>query len=143
MLDRTRRPAIDAYCQAAGLTHRSGRSNVQRWDCPLAEHSHQGNLAITVDRGLWCCHGGCGGGDVIDLHMRRTGLSFADMVRDLGADDGQARQNAPGSRIATAPVSRHLPTPDRAAEADSARKTARAGNIWNAARPITGTPAAE
>ena len=143
MLDRTRRPAIDAYCQAAGLTHRSGRSNVQRWDCPLAEHSHRGNLAITVDRGLWCCHGGCGGGDVIDLHMRRTGLSFADTVRDLGADNGQVRQNAPGSRIATAPVSRHLPTPDRAAEADSARKRAMAGSIWRAALPIVGTPVAE
>jgi len=143
MLDRTRRPALDAYCRAAGLTHRSGRGNVQRWDCDLAEHSHQGNLAITVDRGLWCCHGGCGGGDVLDLHMRRTGLSFADAVRDLGADDGQVRQNAPGSTIAAAPVSRHLPTPDRAAEVDSARKTARAGSIWNAARPISGTPAAE
>ena len=136
MLDRSRQPTIDAYCRDAGLTHRSGRGNVQRWDCDLAEHSHQGNLAITVDRGLWCCHGGCGGGDVIDLHMRRTGLSFADAVRDLGADDGQARQNAPGSTIARAPVSRYLPTPDRAAEVDSAGKLAQARGIWSAALPI-------
>jgi len=141
--DLSRLPALDDYCRSVGLMHRSGRGNVQRWDCPLAEHSHQGNLAITVERGLWCCHGGCGGGDVIDLHMRRAGLSFADALRDLGADDGQTRQNAPGATIAVTPVPRPLPKPDRAAGADSARKTARAGSIWHAARPAAGTPAAE
>ena len=146
MLDRSGLPALDDYCRASGLKHRSGRGNVQRWDCDLAEHSHQGNLAITVDRGLWCCHGGCGGGDVLDLHMDRFGLSFVDACRDLGCwiqEPGQPRQNAPGSTIVAAPVSRPPAKPDRAAEADSARKIARAGGIWNAARPITSTPAAE
>lgn len=30
--DRARLPALDRYCQAAGLTLRSRPGNVQRWD---------------------------------------------------------------------------------------------------------------
>jgi putative DNA primase/helicase len=132
-------PAIDDYCARHGLTWRHGRTAKQRWDCPLAEHSHRGNLLINAERGTWFCVGSCGKGDVLELHMRCTGLAFREAAIDLGAwvEDGVERP-APPPRRAEPDRARQL-----AEEAEErARKAQSASAVWAAAQPIGhGTPA--
>ncbi len=141
-LDRNRLPALDAYCLSRGITWRSGRGREQRYDCPLAEHSHRGNLAVNVEKGVWQCLGGCGAGDVLELHMRLTGASFLDAARELGA------LPAEGDAPAAPPQLPRRPQPagtDEAAELEAAaRKAERAAAIWRASQTIVaGTPAHE
>lgn len=132
-------PAIEDYCERYGLIWRTGRRVKQRWDCPLAAHSHQGNLTIDTERGTWCCWGGCGRGDVLDVHMRRTGLGFREAAIELGAwiEDGVDR-SAPPPRRTDEDRARML-----AEEvAERARKARSAAAIWSATLPIEpGTPA--
>jgi hypothetical protein len=52
--------------------------------CPFHD-DHNASLGVQLrdTRGGWRCHAQCGFGDLIAFHMRRTGLAFADAVRDL------------------------------------------------------------
>jgi hypothetical protein len=142
MLDRHRLPDPVSYYRGQGFELK-GRSLWRSERCPFHDDRHPSFRINTADGGFYCPGCDARGGDIIDFHMARFGLSFVDAVRDLGADDGQTRQNAPGSTIARAPVSRQPPKPDRAAEADSERKRVQAGAIWRAALPIAGTPVVE
>lgn len=142
MLDRNRLPDPVSYYRGQGFELK-GRSLWRSERCPFHDDRHPSFRINTADGGFYCPGCDAKGGDVIDFHMVRFGLSFVDAVRDLGADDGQTRQNAPGSTIARAPAPKPQPKPDRAAEADSERKRVQAGAIWRAALPIAGTPAAE
>jgi hypothetical protein len=132
-------PAIDDYCSRYGLVWRSGRRVKQRWDCPLAAHSHHGNLSLNTERGTWWCWGGCGRGDVLDLHMARTGQPFRDAAIELGAwvEDGVKLPMRLPRRTAE-DVARALA--EEAAE--RARKVQSAAAIWSSAQSIVrGSPA--
>ena len=64
-----------------------GKANGSGWAqgrCPFHEDR---NDSLSVDlsgtRGGWKCFAGCGGGDLVSFHMRRTGQGFKDAVREL------------------------------------------------------------
>lgn len=142
MLDRGRLPDPVGYYRGQGF-ELNGRAIWRSERCPFHDDRHPSFRINTVDGGFYCPACDAKGGDIIAFHMAKFGLSFADAVIDLAADDGQARQNGPGSTIARAPVPKPQPKPDRAAEADSARKTARADAILRDAKLIPGTLVAE
>lgn len=142
-LDRSRLPAIDSYIEQAGLKWRSGRGVEQRFDCPLAAHTHNGNLTINTSKGLWNCVGGCGGGDVLALHMARAGFTFVEAARDLGAwieyvgDEPRAQATIRPASIA--PECREAdPDADAAAASEAIRKRKLAAAIWRETAPIAG-----
>lgn len=52
--------------------------------CPFHEdHSPSFGAKLTSRHGGWICYAGCGSGDLIEFHMRRTGMRFCEAVRDL------------------------------------------------------------
>lgn len=52
--------------------------------CPFHE-DHNASLSVNMrgERGGWRCFSGCGSGDLLNFHMRRSGLLFADAVAEL------------------------------------------------------------
>ena len=66
---------------------RLGSPNAQGWAqgrCPFHEDTHESlSVHLSSPRGGWRCFAGCGAGDLVSFHMRRTGLAFADAARDL------------------------------------------------------------
>ncbi len=52
--------------------------------CPFHD-DHTPSLAVNLQgrRGGWICFAGCGKGDLVEFHMRRTGMLFREAVRDL------------------------------------------------------------
>src|SRR5262249_31200413 len=50
--------------------------------CPFHDDQNP-SFSVNLETGLWCCHAGCGGGDVFSFVMRRNGLSFAEAVQIL------------------------------------------------------------
>lgn len=52
--------------------------------CPFHE-DHNASFSVNVrsERGGWRCFSGCGSGDLLSFHMRRSGLLFADAVAEL------------------------------------------------------------
>ena len=69
-----------------------GRVNATGWaqgTCPFHDDSNA-SLSVHVagaGAGGWRCFAGCGGGDLLGFHMRRTGLDFKAAVRDLIGGD--------------------------------------------------------
>ncbi len=64
-----------------------GKPNASGWAqgaCPFHD-DHEASCSVHVGdaRGGWRCFAGCGAGDLVAFHMRRTGLDFAEAVRDL------------------------------------------------------------
>lgn len=64
-----------------------GRPNASGWAqglCPFHD-DHDASLSVCLAyvRGHWRCFAGCGHGDMIAFHERRTGLSFVRAVADL------------------------------------------------------------
>jgi len=136
-VDRSRLPSLPDYLADHGIRI-VGQGRRRRADCDLAAHTHRLSMGVDTERGLWFCHGCAIGGDVIELHMRRTGLAFLDAARELGAlVDGMpsaARQNRPQQAIAT----------QRVDDGEQARKSALAADLWRQARLIEpGSPAHE
>lgn len=136
--DRSLLPPIASYLQEQGI-RTAGRGRHMRADCDLADHSHRLSMTVDTERGLWHCHG-CGiGGDVLELHRRRTGLSFVEAARDLGAlvVDGDSP-----------PVPRQKPAQPtidtRTEDSGAARKRAQAADLWRQAHLIEpDTPAGQ
>lgn len=63
-----------------------GKPNASGWAqgrCPFHEDKADSFSVKLGERGNWKCFAGCGNGDVVSFHMRRTGLAFMDAVRDL------------------------------------------------------------
>lgn len=64
-----------------GKAHGNGWAQGQ---CPFHDDRHASLSVNTANpRGPWKCFAGCGGGDLVSFHMRRTGQGFKDAVRDL------------------------------------------------------------
>jgi hypothetical protein len=79
--DRLPDPAI-YYGRHLKLTGPNASGNASA-RCPFHD-DRSASLSVNLfGRGLWRCHASCGGGDMVGFHLRRTGLAFADAVRDL------------------------------------------------------------
>lgn len=129
--DRALLPNLVSYVQQH--TRVIGRGRQRRADCLIAEHSHALSMAIDVERALWFCHACGAGGDVLDLHRRRFGLSFIDAARELGA---LADDDEPGPAPRPNPPVERPPEPDH----DDDIKRARIARIRREVRPVRGTP---
>lgn len=53
--------------------------------CPFHDDHHPSLSVCLQGRGHWQCYAGdgCGHGDMVAFHMKRTGLTFKQAVRDL------------------------------------------------------------
>lgn len=64
-----------------------GNANALGWAqgaCPFHEDKNASlSVHVTHERGGWRCFAGCGGGDLLGFHMKRTGQSFRDAVINL------------------------------------------------------------
>jgi len=81
---RERLPDPLAYFEGAGL-RLIGRGHWRSAICPF-HGDHNPSLRINAQTGAFRCMAcGARGGDVLDFHRARHGLSFAQAARDLGA----------------------------------------------------------
>ena len=53
--------------------------------CPL-HNEKTPSFAVNIQKNVWNCYGGCGGGSGIDLVMRLKGLSFKDACLQIESD---------------------------------------------------------
>lgn len=82
---RDRLPAPASYYAAhvAKLTAPNGHGYALGL-CPFHDdHNPSFGVKLTSARGVWCCHAGCGKGDMVEFHQRLTGQDFKGAVRDL------------------------------------------------------------
>lgn len=81
---RERLPDAARYFAQSGL-RLLGRGQWRSALCPFHGDSHP-SLRVNVETGGYRCMAcGARGGDVLDFHRARHGLSFAQAARDLGA----------------------------------------------------------
>jgi hypothetical protein len=81
---RDRLPRPEAYYSHAldKLTRVNGSGYAQA-RCPFHE-DRAASLSVNVTgKGGWKCFAGCGSGDLVSFHMRRTGSDFKAAVLDL------------------------------------------------------------
>lgn len=81
--DRMPDPAIyyGHHVEKIGTANGSGWAQGR---CPFHEDRNDSlSVDVSSTRGGWKCFAGCGGGDLVSFHMRRTGQEFKDAVRDL------------------------------------------------------------
>lgn len=58
-----------------------GNGNKRTAKCPFHEDGSP-SFSVDVDKGLWHCHAGCGGGSVIDLIARFEGKNPKDLLKE-------------------------------------------------------------
>jgi putative DNA primase/helicase len=108
--------------------------------CPLCSPSDQRSDRFTFDnkrgRGDWVCRG-CGvkgraaAGDGLQLILKLTGMSFAELMKDLdpsGGEVARARAHAASSNRGPAPAPKKI--------ADRAWIERRLGGMWSKASPM-------
>lgn len=78
--DRLPDPLVYYASQIGKLTRPNGGGWAQG-KCPFHEDK-AASLSVNAGGG-WKCFAGCGKGDLVGFHQRRTGLAFAEAVRDL------------------------------------------------------------
>src|SRR5262249_56046674 len=47
------------------------------------EDGGERSVRVNLETGLWCCHAGCGGGDVFSFVMKRDEVDFPQAVETL------------------------------------------------------------
>jgi hypothetical protein len=101
--------ALPAYLEKIGCEPRpqkGGREILAR--CPLHEDRNASLLAVEKRPGLWTwyCHP-CGeGGTLIDLHAKRSGISAAAAIAELGELFAAPALDAPAARPSVRPLAR-------------------------------------
>lgn len=82
---RDRLPDPDRYYRQH--VAKLGKANATGWATGRCPFHEDGIASLSVNlrdaRGGWRCFAGCGGGDLVSFHMRRTGQPFADAAREL------------------------------------------------------------
>jgi len=102
--DFMRRLDVDRVWAALGLKGVPAKSCF----CPFHEDR---NASFSVypssidQRSMWKCHSGCGGGDLLDLWVKATGLSKGDALREL--------RKASLGRVAPPPLKPKVEMPDK------------------------------
>jgi len=82
--DRDRLPRPVDYFERVGL-RLIGHGLWRGARCPFHEDTHP-SFSVNTQSGGYICHAcGARGGDVLDFHRARYGLSFLQAARDLGA----------------------------------------------------------
>jgi len=74
---------LDYYTRVLGRFRQINHAGWAQAHCPFHEDRHASLSVRLSGRGNWRCFAGCGSGDLISFHMRRTGLNFAAALRDL------------------------------------------------------------
>lgn len=81
--DRLPDPAVYYAASVAKLS----RANGTGWAQGVCPFHDDGSASLSVQvvegRGGWRCFAGCGAGDLVGFHMRRTGMPFKEAVREL------------------------------------------------------------
>ena len=77
-------PILEVVRQYSGIElTQKGR---EYWGlCPL-HNEKTPSFAVNIQKNVWSCYGGCGGGSGIDLVMRLKGLSFKDACLQIESD---------------------------------------------------------
>ena len=57
--------------------------NVARACCKLHDGDNPTSFVVNIDKKLWCCHAGCGGGDAFSLVQQLDGVTFPIAVKTL------------------------------------------------------------
>lgn len=70
---------IDSVLESRGVKLIGG-GNTPKAKCPFHEDRNP-SLSVDLERGLWNCHAGCGGGSVIDLLAKFDGVSPTDILK--------------------------------------------------------------
>ncbi len=82
---KDRLPEPLAYYRKEGLRF-SGGGTWRDARCPFHDHDRDPSLRIHIPSGGFNCHGcGAKGGDVLDFHRKRHGLTFKEAAKALGA----------------------------------------------------------
>ena len=72
------------YCQHVAKLGSANGHGYAAGLCPFHDdHSPSFGVKLTDPRGPWICYAGCGKGDMVEFHQRRTGLDFKAAVREL------------------------------------------------------------
>jgi DNA primase len=83
--DRALLPDPSSYFSDHANLALRGRGKWRSALCPFHD-DHQASLSVNVDSGGFCCHAcQAKGGDILEFHRLRYGLSFEAAARDLGA----------------------------------------------------------
>jgi len=83
---RQRLERLDVGSYYARHVAKLSKPNATGWAhgiCPFHEDRSASLSVHVASAGGWRCFAGCGGGDLIGFHIKRTGLPFADAVREL------------------------------------------------------------
>ena len=73
------------YCQERGYEMRRAGAE---WTCRCPLHADSNpSFFVDPDKDVWICRAGCGGGSIIDLHMRLNNLSVGEAMNELGGGD--------------------------------------------------------
>ena len=92
----------------------TGDGNARMCCCPLHEDGSP-SFSIDLAQNVWFCHGGCGGGGVIDLIMKLDKIDYATFAKREGIEsEGRARPSAWKGASAV------LKRPESTAKAESA-----------------------
>jgi DNA primase len=74
---------LDYYARVLGDLSQINHAGWAQARCPFHRDRHASLSVRLAGNGAWKCFAGCGSGDLISFHMRRTGLTFAAALRDL------------------------------------------------------------
>lgn len=86
-----------------------GNGNKRTAKCPFHE-DRSPSFSVDVEKGVWCCHAGCGGGSVIDLVARFEGKNPKDLLRSEGQQSKWTPPPAPQPKP-KAPADPNAPKP--------------------------------
>src|ERR1035437_1167911 len=78
-------PAKTFYEQETGKLSRPDHKGNCLGNCPFHESKSRKSFSVNLNTGLWFCHGGCGGGDMISFVMRREEVDFKRAAQSLGS----------------------------------------------------------
>ena len=72
------------YAERLSDLGNAGRKGWASGKCPFHDDASASlSVQLVAKHGGWKCFAGCGSGDLIAFHMRLTGKTFSDALRDL------------------------------------------------------------
>jgi DNA primase len=87
------------------------KGNQYRGCCPVHKGNNPREFVITVDKGLWHCFGGCGGGDQIALVAKMRGLKQNEAAHAIEAFFGTVPTTSPAGATTTVHKTASPPLP--------------------------------
>ncbi len=100
---------IRKYVESRFSGQRMGYRREVSLRCPFHDDG-TASLSFNVEKGVWKCHAGCGGGGLIDFEQKLNGGSR----EEAGARIGEVIGADTPVRVAEVEACRHIPVPRRA-----------------------------